>query len=32
MPLDPKTKVYPGHGRETTLSYEFKTNPFLLKL
>lgn len=32
MPLDPKTKVFPGHGRETNLSYEFKTNPFLLKL
>ncbi len=29
LTLPPKTTVYPGHGPETTLENEAKTNPFL---
>lgn len=28
-PLPDQTKVYPGHGPETTIGYERKNNPFL---
>jgi glyoxylase-like metal-dependent hydrolase (beta-lactamase superfamily II) len=28
----PDTVVYPGHGSQTTLGYELKTNPFLAEL
>ncbi|MBE7038628.1 MAG: MBL fold metallo-hydrolase [Ruminococcaceae bacterium] len=27
--LDDDTKVYPGHGQETTIGYEIKNNPFI---
>jgi glyoxylase-like metal-dependent hydrolase (beta-lactamase superfamily II) len=27
--LDPVTRVYPGHGPETTVGFEMKNNPFL---
>ncbi|MBL8995146.1 MAG: MBL fold metallo-hydrolase [Spirochaetia bacterium] len=29
LTLPPETIVYPGHGPETTVAYEKKTNPFL---
>lgn len=29
--LDPKLIVHPGHGIETTIGHELKTNPFLLR-
>ncbi len=27
--LPPETKVYPGHGPETTIGYEMENNPFI---
>jgi glyoxylase-like metal-dependent hydrolase (beta-lactamase superfamily II) len=29
--LPPSTVVYSGHGKETTIENEMKTNPFFLK-
>lgn len=29
MVLDPGTKVYPGHGPESTIAFEMRSNPFL---
>ncbi|MCP4135232.1 MAG: MBL fold metallo-hydrolase [bacterium] len=29
--LDEKTKVYPGHSKETTIGYEKKNNPFFFE-
>jgi len=29
MKLDDKIKVYPGHGTETTIGFEKRSNPFL---
>lgn len=29
MALPPETRIVPGHGAETTLAHELKTNPFL---
>ncbi|AEB10793.1 MBL fold metallo-hydrolase [Marinithermus hydrothermalis] len=31
LTLPPPTRVYPGHGPETTLLHEAQTNPFLLE-
>lgn len=31
LSLPPETVVYPGHGKETTIEQEEKTNPFLKK-
>lgn len=30
LPLDPATRVIPGHGPETTVGREARTNPFLI--
>lgn len=30
LPLDPMTRVIPGHGPETTVGREARTNPFLI--
>ena len=32
MPLDPSTRVLPGHGPTTTLAAEHRHNPFLQEL
>lgn len=29
MPLEDETKVYPGHGPQTTIGYERRNNPYL---
>lgn len=29
LTLDEKTKIYPGHGRETSIAHEKENNPFL---
>jgi glyoxylase-like metal-dependent hydrolase (beta-lactamase superfamily II) len=32
LPLDDAIRVLPGHGDETTIKYERKTNPYLKEL
>lgn len=32
LPLDDSIRVLPGHGKETTIKYERKTNPYLKEL
>ncbi len=32
IPLDGDLRVLPGHGAETTIKYERKTNPYLKEL
>ena len=32
LPLPPETRLYPGHGPETTVGHERRTNPFLIPI
>jgi glyoxylase-like metal-dependent hydrolase (beta-lactamase superfamily II) len=32
LPLNDDIRVLPGHGAETTIKYERKTNPYLKEL